>query len=494
MAFIQKIVHKINILRPRRRGYMLVTMIIYGSIAIMLMTAMTSAVITMYKMSQAVVEKERTFHIAESGNEYYRWHLAHAPADFKDGTTTSSTGPYIHQFKDIDGNIIGRFELTITAPINGTTITTVRSKGVSVKGPVRQIETKLAIPSMARFAVVANDNMRFGEGTEVHGPIHVNAGVRFDGYTHNIISSTMASYDDPDHTGGSEFGVHTHVVSGTVNETFRSLEAPPNAVQARTDVFAAGRQFPVPQVDFVGITTSLSSIKTAAQSGGKYLASSGANGYHIVLKTNGTYDLYKVTTLQASPSSSCTQSATDWGTWTIKSTGGQTLIGNYAFPVNGLIFVEDHVWVDGQISNKKLTIASGKFPDNASTRTSIIINNDLKYTYFDGRDVLGLIAQDNVLTGLGSLENLTIHGALVAQYGKVGRMYYNSDCSTGYVRTRLTLYGMIASYLRYGFAYTDNTGYDIRDITYDANMLYGPPPSFPLLSGQYQTISWEEMQ
>jgi hypothetical protein len=57
MAFIQKIVHKINILRPRRRGYMLVTMIIYGSIAIMLMTAMTSAVITMYKMSQAVVEK-----------------------------------------------------------------------------------------------------------------------------------------------------------------------------------------------------------------------------------------------------------------------------------------------------------------------------------------------------------------------------------------------------------------------------------------------------
>jgi hypothetical protein len=52
---------------------------------------------------------------------------------------------------------------------------------------------------------------------------------------------------------------------------------------------------------------------------------------------------------------------------------------------------------------------------------------------------------------------------------------------------------MIASSDRYGFAYTDNTGYATRIINYDANLLYGPPPSFPLTSDQYQTISWREV-
>jgi hypothetical protein len=53
---------------------------------------------------------------------------------------------------------------------------------------------------------------------------------------------------------------------------------------------------------------------------------------------------------------------------------------------------------------------------------------------------------------------------------------------------------MIASYQRYGFAWTDGTGYVNRDITYDANLLYAPPPSFPLTSDQYQIISWQEVK
>ena len=52
---------------------------------------------------------------------------------------------------------------------------------------------------------------------------------------------------------------------------------------------------------------------------------------------------------------------------------------------------------------------------------------------------------------------------------------------------------MIGTNLRYGFAYTDGTGYVTRNITYDGNLLYGPPPSFPLTSDQYTTISWREL-
>jgi hypothetical protein len=53
---------------------------------------------------------------------------------------------------------------------------------------------------------------------------------------------------------------------------------------------------------------------------------------------------------------------------------------------------------------------------------------------------------------------------------------------------------MIASYARYGFAYTDGTGYNIRNINYDANLLYAPPPSFPLTSDQYEILSWQEVK
>ena len=156
--------------------------------------------------------------------------------------------------------------------------------------------------------------------------------------------------------------------------------------------------------------------------------------------------------------------------------------------------MEDNTWVDGTINTARLTIAAGAFPSNPNTYKNITINNNLLYTNFNGNDVLSLIAQGNINTGFASLTTQTIDAALVAQNGRVGRYYYAAECGTGYVRTTLNLYGMIATNLRYGFAYSDGTGYLVRNITYDGNLLYGPPPSFPLASNQYTTISWAETQ
>ncbi|MCX6714149.1 MAG: hypothetical protein NTV48_03560, partial [Candidatus Vogelbacteria bacterium] len=104
-----------------------------------------------------------------------------------------------------------------------------------------------------------------------------------------------------------------------------------------------------------------------------------------------------------------------------------------------------------------------------------------------------LIAQNNINVGLYSEDDLQIDSALVAKTGRVGRFYYTHDCDNEYIRAKLTLFGMIATNLRYGFAYTDNTGYTIRNITYDGNLLYGPPPSFPLTSDKYQILTWREI-
>ena len=154
--------------------------------------------------------------------------------------------------------------------------------------------------------------------------------------------------------------------------------------------------------------------------------------------------------------------------------------------------------MDGAINTARLTIAAGTFPINTSNR-SITVNNNLTYTNFDGRDVLALIAQNNVNVGFDSQNTLTIDAALVAQNGRVGRYYYDGTCSNGHgsagassTRATLNLDGMIATDLRYGFAYGSPvvSGYTTRNLTYDSNLLYGPPPSFPLSSSQYSTISW----
>jgi hypothetical protein len=358
---------------------------------------------------------------------------------------------------------------------------------------VRTIEAQLAIPSLARFAVVANDRIRFGQGTEIFGPVHSNDGIRFDGVAQNLVTSSKGDYDDPDHSGEKEFGVHTHAAPV---DPF-----PPANVPDRVDVFKAGREFPAPAIDFEGLTSDLAQIKIQAQNAGLYFAPSGNLGYHIVLKTNDTFDLYRVRSYTR-PHPSCTQALwqNGWGIWSIKETGGEDFIQNHPFPQNGLIFVGDNVWVDGQINTARLTIASGKFPDSPSSRTNIILNKDLLYTNYDGKDVIGLIAQGNIHVGLASEDDLRIDAALIAQNGRVGRNYYRppfgsqTGCSPYHSRSKITLYGMIATNLRYGFSYTDGTGYQIRNINYDANLLYSPPPSFPLTSDQYSTISWEEVR
>ncbi len=469
-----------------KKGFILVNVLVFSVIAIIVTTSLTNWAAVMLKDTKRLTYREQAFQIAEAGIDYYRWHLAHAPNDFKDGHATTTNGPFIHDFRDKDNNVIGRFELIITPPPVGSTLIRIKSKGIVDADPnyPRTIQATLAIPSFAKYAVVAGDIMRFGVGTEVFGPIHSNNGIRFDGLAHNLITSSKDKYVDPDNGTANRFGVYTTV--GTVDPN------PPAVVPSRPDVFMAGRQFPVAAVDFAGITTELATMKADAISGGRYFAASGAQGYNIVLKTNDTFDLYRVTSVRNSPGGcSNTQGQTGWATWSINN---RTFLQNYTLPANGIIFVEDNVWVNGQINSARVTIAAGRFPDSSSTRKDIIINNDLLYTNYDGQDTIALIAQGNITTGLYSDDSLRIDAALIAQNGRVGRFYYSSSCGVNSSRSDITLYGMLGTKLRYGFAYTDGTGYNIRNIIYDSNLLYAPPPSFPLTSSQYSILSWEEIK
>ena len=480
----------------RRRGQLSIQVLLYGAIVIIALAGFlvwTDSVITsVYREA----DRAQALAIAESGIEYYRWHLAHGPQDFQDGT--GHPGPYVHTYTDRSGNVVGTYTLDITPPAFGSTVVTIKSTGkVASNSSVEKVVlVRMGIPSFAKYAAVLNANVRFGQGTEVFGEIHSNGGVRFDGIAHNLVTSAQDQYDDPDHSGQKEFGVHTHVnipPATGVNDTVRPLESPPNPVMDRSDVFLVGRKFPVPAVDFAGITTDLSQIKADAQAGGFYRStSSGGIGYEIIFKTDKTFDFYQVNSLVA-PTGGCSNvgGQDGWGTW---STNAKTLLGNYPMPGNGLIFIEDNVWVSGQISGSRVTVAAARFPDNAATRPSITINSDLLYTNYTGNDVIALIAQKNINIGLVSADTIRVDAALMAQNGRVGRYYYGSNCSPYSARTKITLYGMLGSNQRYGFAYTDGTGYATRNLAYDTNLLYGPPPSFPLTTDAYKIISWDEIK
>ncbi|NTW14120.1 MAG: hypothetical protein HGA31_03765 [Candidatus Moranbacteria bacterium] len=450
-----------------------------------------------------VASREQAFQVAEQGIQFYKWYLAHQTdgrtaqqieAFWNSGTAYGVGTDYVMNVSDPSGGIMGSYRLTVTPPVPGSTIVMVKSVGTMNKYPdsKRTVQVRFRRPSWSENAVLSNNAVRFGDGTEVYGKIQSNQGIRFDGVAHNVVSSSVAAYDDVDHNGANEFGVHTHVnASSGVNDAFRPLEAPPNTVQTRTDVFMAGRQFPVSSVDFNGVLGDLNYMKSEAQAGhGKYFTSAG-QGRQIILKTNNTYDTCAVNSYSTSTNgiSSSNGYLKTSGSGTCGTCSGQCL-QNFPVPQNGVIFVEGNVWLSGQINGRKVTIVAANLSGSGDSR-SVFIPNDLQYTNYDGTDIIGVIGQDDVEIPRDSDTSLRIDAALLAQQGRVGR----ADYGTSDHKTVITVFGAMATNQRYGFAWTNGSqdwGYTTRNLYYDNNLLYYPPPYFPT-GTQYQVDLWEEL-
>ncbi len=499
-------------------GSVLAYGLVIMTVVSILLVSILSFIASQIRNGTYSVAREQAFQVAEQGIQFYKWYLAHETdgrtaqqieAFWSSGDAYGVGSDYVSEVADPSGEVSGSFRIAVIPPDPGSTIVTVESTGEMDRYPghVRTIRARFRRPSWSESAALSNSFVRFGSGTETYGRIHSNLGIRFDGYAHNVVSSSVASYDDPDHIGGEEFGVHTHMYPPPLiggSESFRPLEAPPNPVQTRTDVFSAGREFPVSSVDFNGIAGDLSYMKSEALSGGGvYFAPRGV-GRRIILRTDGTFDTCAVYSFDEYiygvryGTNDITRYLYDSGTGTCTSCSGSCL-RNYPIPQNGIIFVESHVWLSGQVNDRKVTVVGADLSSSGNTK-SVFIPNDLRYTAYDGSDVIGVIAQQDVEVPLNSENDLRIDGALIAQKGRVGREYYSrlyywygwpyyNPFDTKY---RIVLYGAMATNERYGFAYTDGTGYQNRDLYYDNNLLYSPPPYFPT-GTQYLIDLWEEL-
>jgi len=500
----------------RVQGSIYIPVMIITTLFVSLGITATTYVINQSRLANRQIYKEMSFQVAEAGIEYYRWHLAHDQQDFQDGT--GAPGPYVHEYTDANGDEFGDFSLDITPPLPGSTMVQLVSTGNTAQHPnvTEVINVTMGRPSFTNFAVVANDNMRFGEGTEVFGPIHSNYGLRFDGLAHNIVSSSEITYDDPDHGGGDEWAVHTHVAP--------TDPLPPTEIPSRTDVFMVGREVDRSGVNFAGISSELNDLQAEAAENGIYLSDSSAEGYRVHFRTDDKVEIYRVTSQET-----CLKQITWWiWTWWVNYTGTNLWsVGNQEsfdyegqdsadldMPANGLIFIEDDIWVDGQIDGARVTVVAAKTPYSTGN-ANIITNNDLLYSNYDGTDAIGLIAQNNVYAGFYSEDDIRIDAAMIAQKGRIGRAYYPAssgtfspaNCNENYVRDTLTNYGAIATNNRYGYAYvcgdppspacapcgTTSSGYCYRNLLYDDNFYFAPPPFFPA-TDQYQVVTWEEIE
>lgn len=448
-----------------------------------------------HKLNKQKVASTQAIHIAEAGVNYYRWVLYHNHEDYCNtgagetcmgGPDYGPYGPY--SYTDITGTITGYYELYITPPsLNGSTIVNIRSIGWSTANPnlKREVEVRCGIPSWSTYSTLCDSDIRFGEGTEVWGPIHSNHGIRFDGVAHNVISSALLDYDDPDHSGSNEFAVHTHFSS---TDPLPDGNNPPLNVPERTDVFMAGREFPASTISFDLLDSYLSdTLAKATSSDGLLIPSSGGLGYHITITPVPGTSTDTITFRRVnSVSSGCTDS---------NCISSESTVYIETPPPNGVIFVKDKIWIDGQIEDERITFLAFSDPITGDT-TDIVINNDLLFTYYDGTDSLGLIAQNNINIGLCSEDDLRIDAALIAKEGRIGRPYFQSSCSSTYFkRDTITVYGALATKGRYGFSWSCSgtwcSGYQYRNLIYDNNLTFAPPPHYPT-TGEYTFISWKE--
>lgn len=447
--------------------------LIYELIVIFIFSLAMVSVLGQAALSHRVIRtsvyREQALHIAEAGINYYQWHLAHFPNDYQDGT--GAAGPYLHTYVDTDTQeVLGQYSLQITPPTVGSTVVTITSTGWTTANPniKRTVTTKYGIPSVAKYAFLTNTGLWIGSGESVSGTVHANDGIRFDGSANAPILSAKQTYTCYSWQG-SPCPTTKNGIWGSASQGVQNLW-----------------QYPVPAVDFSTFTADLASIKSAAQVSGMYLPPSNAQGYSLVFNSAGTVTIYKVTSLTSHATGYDVNGAAhnedlDYNNRTLQST--------QAIPANGLIYIEDKTWVEGTVNGRAL-IAAAKLPYNAATAPSIIVPNNLTYLAKDGSHVLGLIGQKDVLVSYAAPANLEVDAAMIAQNGSVQRFYFPGD-----VKTAITIYGSVASYGVWTWSWVNGSGtvvsgYQTTNTIYDGNLLYAPPPSFPLTTSGYQQLSW----
>ncbi len=459
---------------------LIVLVLVFGAVFLVIVTAFTGFVVTQTQIQSARVIEERSLAIAEAGLNYYRWYLAHNPDDATHGTNTA--GPYVFPYIDTSSTTIGSFSLDIASTTYCGVVSSIdiSSTGSTVEEPgtTRTVYGRYARPTVAEYAYIINSNVWAGSDRTIIGPYHSNGGVRMDGSNNSTVTSGQETWSCTNSFGCSP-------------------------TQTADGVFGSGPNsslwnFPSTPINFTGLAVDLSTMRDRAENGGGiYIPDSGDYGYRVDFQSDGTLDVYVVDRT--------------YNYWGYTLDGGWSTERNviddddfYATytidPDCPLIFVEDKVWLEGEI-NQKVSIAAAD-TDTPGNDYSIILNGNI--TYSDPDAGLLAIAEEDILVGLVVPDHMDLNGIFVAQNGRFGRNHYTTSGSqdvlsthNSYVtRDTLTMNGTIVSNGRVGTQWNSggvlSSGFNTRFNSYDRDLVDNPPPLAPRTSDDYKFIEWRQ--
>ena len=467
--------------------------IAFMGIFLLVLGTITSFAFEEAKYGRALYDREQALASAEAGLEYYEWFLAHFPGNLTNGT--GKPGPYTYTVNDPEtGASMGTAAISVVGnsqcgQIQSIDITSVGRSNLNPGFP-RTLTARYMQKSSASYSYILNSSVWAGPDRNITGKYFSNGGIRMDGTNNSTVASAQTTWD--------------------CTNDYNCYPEQPNA----PGVVGSGSGSALwinsaASIAFSNMTVSLANLKTYAQNnGGLYFASLGNtnnSGYHIIFKSDGTFDVYKVTSTISTPAYS-----SDVGWFTEYGIiNAQTFLGNYTIPSScSLIFVEDRAWVEGVVHGKVTLVAAT--PSNPSLAPDIFIPNNITYTTSSGTDGLTVIAASDVLIPLNSPDTMQIHGIYAAIGGHFGRNFYTSDSgsygssyvvpsaySSYVMRTQLTTEGSVISNTRTGTAWSDGvstiSGYLSRIDAYDQLQATNPPPFTPVATTDYGFALWREL-
>ncbi|OGI25743.1 MAG: hypothetical protein A3J76_00130 [Candidatus Moranbacteria bacterium RBG_13_45_13] len=521
--------------RNNSKGSVLTYLLVGMFIASILLVSIVQYITSQIKYGFHNYYKEEAFQIAESGMNFYKWYLAKemetrtTPQDVLDFWANSDpigtehdcdeAGAYVVDYEY--SGVSGHYCLEVTPPDEWSTIFTVRSVGWTDREPntKRTIQVRFRRPSFSEYMIVGNQQFVLNDEAVVHGRLHSNEGISFNGTAYNVVSSEQEDYYYIGGIIGIGAGTKPGVWTYWPGEYNNTLDQ---------DVFQVGKQIGTDDGathwDFPSANAYIDFARTESQEGinppeagdpcnptghtfcdsnGCYFTNCG-EGQHIIFGGN---TMTVCTVNSYCTNAFCTRGFNIfyYGKYSIKNykmaNGGAgtcdscsgSCASTYTIPTNGAIFVEDNAWVEGTLgtssNHKRVTVVAAD--DTDPGKTVFIGRNNITYSSYDGQDIMGLLGENNIEIIRYSQNNLRIDGAVMAKNGRVGRDTYLLDWPNS-----VTFFGSVISYGRFnvgkGIIPTWDVGYQHVYLNFDNNLLYWPPPFFPTGTG-YTVDLWEEL-
>jgi len=462
-------------MKNNERGSISLTAIVFVAVFLMIFSGLSNMLTMQKRTEDAQENKTNSFEVAESGLNYYTWHLAHFPTELQDGTAHG--GPYQHAFSDGYGNPIGKYSLKVSGTTQCSNLTSVKIISTGWLDSAPDLKTTITAvytrPTIASFTYITDQNIWFGPDENVWGELHSNGGIKMDGNNDSLVTSQRSTWICPPSLGcGNE---------------------------VRPGIFGSGSgsalwHFPAFYFDFTGVALNFSTLATLAKNGGVYLPSStsiagysSSLGYHLVFMGDGSIQVYIVKTAYGDSGQTYDGPVV---TKYLRISTQSSLYQTLSLPSGcSFLYSESPIWIEGTVKGK-IAVVTGDSNNGAGTNNIVLVNN-INYSTNDGTDGLLALAQGDINLTYNSPDNIVLHGLFMSANGRFTRDYY-----AGNIVTSFTLYGAIVNKKTGTNSWESGghvvSGYRTSNTYFDKTLMDNPPVLTPTI-GDWTITKWSQL-